>query len=75
MYDRGDIKQLVKNHQIMDEKTFSGGTIKLPKRAEVLNLDLRVVNFHRPLIGTFHAKFLVVDRKIGITQSNNIQVG
>lgn len=30
-------------------------------------------NFHRVLLGTFHAKFLVVDRKVALLNSNNIQ--
>ena len=74
MYDRGDVKQVVQNHQPVAEKVFSGGSIKLPTSEQVPNLDIKVVNFHRPILGTFHSKFLVVDRKIAITQSNNIQV-
>lgn len=74
MYDRGDLKQVAQNHQPVPESTFSGGTVKLPPHSEIPNLDLKVVNFHRPMVGTFHAKFMVVDRKIAITQSNNIQV-
>jgi phosphatidylserine/phosphatidylglycerophosphate/cardiolipin synthase-like enzyme len=31
------------------------------------------VNYHKPLLGTFHAKFMVVDRKHGLVQSDNIQ--
>lgn len=34
---------------------------------------MEVVNYHRPLLGTFHAKLCVVDRTIGLLQSNNIQ--
>ena len=30
-------------------------------------------NFHRLLLGTFHAKFLLVDRKVALINSNNIQ--
>lgn len=47
--------------------------VKLPPRSELPNLDLTVVNFHRPMLGTFHAKFMVVDRSIALAQSNNIQ--
>lgn len=49
------------------------GKIRLPHANEVPNLDLEVVNYHRPLLGTFHAKFMCVDRKIAVLQSNNIQ--
>jgi phosphatidylserine/phosphatidylglycerophosphate/cardiolipin synthase-like enzyme len=31
------------------------------------------MNYHRLLLGTFHPKFMVVDRKLAIIQSNNIQ--
>ena len=37
------------------------------------NIDLAVVNFHRPPLGTFHSKFMVVDRQIATVSSNNIQ--
>jgi phosphatidylserine/phosphatidylglycerophosphate/cardiolipin synthase-like enzyme len=37
------------------------------------NIDLAVVNFHRPPLGTFHCKFMVVDRRIATVSSNNIQ--
>jgi len=45
----------------------------LPKPEEIPNIDMEVVNFHRPIFGTFHSKYMVVDRKIAILQSNNIQ--
>ena len=47
--------------------------IRLPSPKDVPNLDMQVVNYHRPMVGTFHAKFMVVDRKIGVVSSNNIQ--
>lgn len=34
---------------------------------------MEVVNYHRPVLGTFHAKLCVIDRKIGLLQSNNVQ--
>lgn len=37
------------------------------------NIDLAIVNFHRPMLGTFHCKFMVVDRQIATVSSNNIQ--
>lgn len=30
-------------------------------------------NYHRPLMGTFHAKLLLVDRQVALVNSNNIQ--
>ncbi|RMZ75693.1 hypothetical protein DV738_g5341, partial [Chaetothyriales sp. CBS 135597] len=75
MYDRGDVKQFVQNHQIVHPDTYAHpeGKIRLPHPNDVPNLDLEVVNYHRPLLGTFHAKFMVVDRRIAVLQSNNIQ--
>ena len=52
---------------------YTGGEVKLPHPNEIPNVDLQVVNFHRPAFGTFHSKFMVVDRKIGLFSSNNIQ--
>lgn len=75
MYDRGDVKQVITPHQSVPAKIFADpkGAIKLPHPDDIPNVDLEVVNYHRPPLGTFHAKFMVVDRKIAITQSNNIQ--
>jgi hypothetical protein len=71
MYDRGSWEQLWNSHApVMPEKWSS---IDLPKQEEVPGIDLEVINFHRVLLGTFHAKFLVVDRKVALLNSNNIQ--
>jgi phosphatidylserine/phosphatidylglycerophosphate/cardiolipin synthase-like enzyme len=45
----------------------------LPPPEELPNISLQVINFHRPLLGTFHQKALVVDRKVALLNSNNIQ--
>ena len=37
------------------------------------SMELIDQNFHRVLLGTFHAKFLIVDRKVALINSNNIQ--
>ena len=73
MYDRGSPKQVFNNHQYVPESEFVGGPVNLPPLKEMPNLELEVVNFHRPIFGTFHAKFMVVDRNIAIINSNNIQ--
>ena len=49
-------------------------SIQLPAPEEIPHVDLQVVNYHEPPLGTFHSKFMVVDRKIAILSSNNIQV-
>lgn len=73
IYDRGSPKQLVEPHYIVSEKEYTSDKVNIPKPEEIPNLDLQVMNYHHPLLGTFHAKYMVVDRKIAILQSNNIQ--
>ena len=73
MYDRGNPKQAIHNHQVVQPAEYSSGKVSLPPPEEIPNIDLQVINYHRPTFGTFHAKFMVVDRKIGVVSSNNIQ--
>ncbi|CAJ2512434.1 Uu.00g054490.m01.CDS01 [Anthostomella pinea] len=73
MYDRGSAKQLLEPHTIVPEKEYTGKAVNLPAKHEIPNIDLEVMNFHDPVVGTFHAKYMVVDRRIGVVQSNNIQ--
>lgn len=37
------------------------------------HLDFQAINFHKPLLGTLHAKFMVVDRKVAVIESNNME--
>ncbi|BGP55664.1 hypothetical protein JCM8202v2_003269 [Rhodotorula sphaerocarpa] len=71
MWDRGAIPQLWHNHVPVAPKTFV--PLGVPEPSEVPNLSIQIVNFHRPLLGTFHQKALVVDRRIALLNSNNIQ--
>lgn len=48
-------------------------SIRLPKPGEIPHLDLKAISFHLPLLGTLHAKFMVVDRKIAVIESNNME--
>ncbi|KAN0064946.1 hypothetical protein ACQY0O_002004 [Thecaphora frezii] len=45
----------------------------LPEESEIPNLTMEILNYHRPLMGTFHAKLLIVDRQVALINSNNIQ--
>lgn len=45
----------------------------LPTEDEIPNLSMEILNYHRPLMGTFHAKLLIVDRQVALINSNNIQ--
>lgn len=73
IYDRGSPKQLVEPHYIVSQKEYTGDKVNIPPPEEIPNIDLQVMNYHHPLLGTFHAKYMIVDRKIAILQSNNIQ--
>ncbi|KAB8235569.1 IQ calmodulin-binding motif protein [Aspergillus alliaceus] len=73
IYDRGDPRQAYDNRLDVPEKKYTSDKVQLPPADEVPNIDLQVVNYHRPLFGTFHAKFMVIDRRIALLQSSNVQ--
>lgn len=45
----------------------------LPAPDELTHIDLEILNYHRPIMGTFHAKLLLVDRSVALLNSINIQ--
>ena len=71
MYDRGNVKQAIKNRIVVKPVYWS--RIGLPTEDEIPGVSLEVINFHRPLLGTFHAKYLIVDRRVACLNSNNVQ--
>ena len=73
IYDKASAKQFIHTHQKLSPDVYSGEKILLPKPEEVPNLDMEVSSLHVPLLGTLHAKFMVVDRQIGIVESNNME--
>ncbi|KAI2777086.1 hypothetical protein F4815DRAFT_502595 [Daldinia loculata] len=73
IYDRGSAKQLLEPHYMVPESEYTGSAVGLPAPHEIPNIDLQVMNYHRPLLGTFHSKYMIVDREIAVVQSNNIQ--
>ncbi|KAI8949054.1 phospholipase D/nuclease [Xylaria longipes] len=73
IYDRGSPRQVFDPHYIVPESEYTGGAVKLPPAKDIPYVDLQVINFHQPVLGTFHAKYMIVDRRIGILQSDNIQ--
>ncbi|KAF1817633.1 phospholipase D [Eremomyces bilateralis CBS 781.70] len=73
IYDRGHLKQFIQNHTMVSEREYTHSSLNLPPASEIPNVSMQVMNYHRPAMGTFHAKFLVVDRKVGVVGSNNIQ--
>lgn len=60
-----------RNHVDVSPSTWV--PLGLPAPEELPHISLQVINFHRPLLGTFHQKALVVDRKVALLNSNNIQ--
>lgn len=73
IYDRGDPRQVCENRLDVPEKKYTSSQVQFPPAAEIPNVDLQVINYHRPTFGTFHAKFMVVDRRVALLQSSNVQ--
>jgi hypothetical protein len=65
--------QLVENHLPVPPKAWTGKALQFPTPDEIPNIDMEIMNFHTPMLGTFHAKYVLADREIGIVCSNNIQ--
>lgn len=73
VYDRGNPRQVINPHQAVPAKTYHGEKVALPLPDEIPGIDLEVQNYHFPPVGTFHAKYMIVDRAIALLNSNNIQ--
>ncbi|KAG8214539.1 hypothetical protein J3R82DRAFT_9600 [Butyriboletus roseoflavus] len=73
IYDRANLKMLTESHVLVEEEEWLSDEVKLPRRSEMPWLDFELLNFHQPLLGTFHCKFMIVDRKVALVNSNNIQ--
>lgn len=69
-----DSVKALDNHLVVGPEEFASKNIQIPSPEEIPCIDLEVMNFHRPMMGTFHAKYMIVDRKIAVVSSNNIQV-
>ncbi|KAJ5831704.1 hypothetical protein N7474_000015 [Penicillium riverlandense] len=73
LYDRGDPRQAWENRLTVTEEQWTSAKVNIPPSKDIPNLDLQVINYHRPVFGTFHAKFTIIDRRIALLQSSNIQ--
>ncbi|CAF1003905.1 unnamed protein product, partial [Didymodactylos carnosus] len=69
--DHPTIDNLIHFHSILPPKKWSHYDIPSPN--EIPNVSLEVLNYHRLILGTFHSKFVVIDRRIALLNSNNIQ--
>ncbi|KAK7510409.1 hypothetical protein IWZ03DRAFT_301041, partial [Phyllosticta citriasiana] len=73
IYDRGGPKQVFNNHLHVSSNKWTAPGIGLPAADEIPNVDMEVINSHHPILGTFHVKSMVVNRKFAVVCSNNIQ--
>ncbi|CAF0762736.1 unnamed protein product [Adineta steineri] len=69
--DHPKLKNALPFHSIIPSSKWTD--FNLPSPEEIPNISLEIQNFHRAIMGTFHVKFLVVDRKLVLLNSNNIQ--
>ena len=65
-------RKLFDNHQIVPPSSYTTGAVHLPSPEEIPNINMQVINYHRPLLGTFHSKYVVIDRKVALLTSCNI---
>ncbi|KAM0264910.1 hypothetical protein ACHAQJ_000426 [Trichoderma viride] len=73
MYDKATAASALDPHQRVSPATYTAKGIQLPAPEEVPNLDMEVVSLHKLVLGTLHAKFCVVDRKLAVVMSNNME--
>ena len=73
MYDKAGPKNFMDSHQVVKQEAYTAKGIQLPSLAEIPNLDFEVISLHKPMLGTLHAKFCVVDRKVAAVMSNNME--
>ncbi|KAK6535839.1 hypothetical protein TWF281_000089 [Arthrobotrys megalospora] len=71
MFDRGSIKHLFYSRVTVTEAEWI--TLGLPPTKEIPKIHLEVLNYHNFPLGTLHSKFMVVDKRIAVLNSCNIQ--
>lgn len=73
MWDRGPrtIPDLFRRRKPVAPSSWASNGVPAPH--ELSHVDLEILNYHRPLMGTFHAKLLLIDRRVALLNSNNIQ--
>lgn len=71
MIDHPTKENLLNFHSILPPDKWPDYDIPSPQ--EVPHLSMEVNNYHRMIMGTFHAKFMIVDRRLALLNSNNIQ--
>ncbi|KAL6865660.1 hypothetical protein ACO1O0_001755 [Amphichorda felina] len=73
MFDKAAVCNVVDPYRPVKPAEWTGPGIGLPAPEDVPHLDLEVLSFHRLPLGTLHTKFCVVDRKVAVVMSNNVE--
>ncbi|OAQ58870.1 phospholipase D Active site motif protein [Pochonia chlamydosporia 170] len=73
MYDSAGPSNIPDSHHRVKPENYTSKSVGLPGPDEIPNVDLEVTSLHTIPLGTLHAKFCVVDRKIAAVMSNNMQ--
>jgi len=71
MIDHPTVDNIRHYHSRLPVNKWPDYDIPLPE--DIPHLSLEVINYHRLIMGTFHAKFMIVDRRLALLNSNNIQ--
>ncbi|KAK2590131.1 hypothetical protein QQS21_012184 [Conoideocrella luteorostrata] len=73
MYDAAGPANITGSHHTLKPSSYSSKPLLLPSSGEIPYVDLTVTSLHVLPLGTLHAKFCVVDRKVAAVMSNNMQ--
>lgn len=73
MYDKVMPGSAIDPHQVVSPSNWNSKSLQLPSPEEIPNLDMEVMGYHKIALGTLHSKFCVIDRKVAIVMSNNIE--
>ena len=73
MYDKAAPANAINAHQTVKPAAYTAKSIQLPSPEDIPYLDMEVISLHRLVLGTLHAKFCVVDRKVAALMSNNME--
>ncbi|UJR31202.1 hypothetical protein I4U23_018706 [Adineta vaga] len=71
MIDHPTKENVLHYHSILPSHKWSHYDIPTPD--EIPHISLEINNYHRLIMGTFHSKFMIIDRRIALLNSNNIQ--
>ncbi|KAK6508844.1 hypothetical protein TWF481_003610 [Arthrobotrys musiformis] len=71
MFDRGSVKHVLYPRVAIAEAEWV--SLGLPPSQDIPNVDLEVINYHNFPIGTLHSKFMVIDKRVAVLNSCNIQ--